>query len=469
MFEKVQNKVDFIALEHRILDFWEKNRTFHKLLEQNKGKPKFSFLDGPITANNPMGVHHAWGRTYKDIYQRFQAMTGHELRFQNGFDCQGLWVEVEVEKELGFNSKKDIEEYGIARFVQKCKERVLKYSKIQTHQSIRLGYWMDWENSYYTMSDENNYTIWYFLKKCYERGIIYKGDDVMPWCPRCGTAISEHEIATEGYRELRHPSIYVLFPLRGRSDESLLVWTTTPWTLTSNVAVAVHPDLEYVKVKVGDRIFYLLRSRVQLLGDNFKILDSFRGEKLLELRYHGPFDELDAQENVEHFVIPWEEVSELEGTGIVHIAPGCGKEDYTLSKKYNLKAIAPLDESGYYIDGFNWLSGQNVSQVTEQIYHNLDKKGILLKREEIVHRYPVCWRCESELIFRLVDEWFISMDELRYEIMEVTKRIKWMPDYGLDRELDWLRNMHDWCISKSATGVLLFLFTNVINVEISPL
>ncbi|HDI00093.1 MAG TPA: isoleucine--tRNA ligase, partial [Firmicutes bacterium] len=242
MFKPVSSTLDLPKLEHKILKFWDQTQAFKKLVEKNRGKPKFSFLDGPITANNPMGVHHAWGRTYKDIYQRFRAMTGHELRYQNGFDCQGLWVEVEVEKELGFKSKRDIERYGIERFVEKCKERVLRFSKVQTQQSIRLGYWMDWENSYYTMSDENNYTIWYFLKKCHEMGYIYKGHDVMPWCPRCGTGISDMEIATEGYREIEHLSIYLKFPLLDRPGESLLVWTTTPWTLTSNVAAAVHPE-----------------------------------------------------------------------------------------------------------------------------------------------------------------------------------------------------------------------------------
>ncbi|MFQ6115508.1 MAG: class I tRNA ligase family protein, partial [bacterium] len=178
MFKEVPSQIDFPELEHRILKFWEKSKAFDKLRKKNRGKKKFSFLDGPITANNPMMVHHAWGRTYKDIYQRYKAMLGHELRYQNGFDCQGLWVEVEVEKELGFNSKRDIEHYGIANFVDKCKERVRRFSAIQTQQSIRLGYWMDWDNSYYTMSDENNYTIWYFLKKCHQRGWIYKGHDV---------------------------------------------------------------------------------------------------------------------------------------------------------------------------------------------------------------------------------------------------------------------------------------------------
>ena len=193
-------------------------------MKKNAGKPKWSFLDGPITANNPMGVHHAWGRTYKDIFQRYHAMTGHELRYQNGFDCQGLWVEVEVEKELGFTSKRDIEAYGIDPFVEKCRERVNRFAAMQTEQSNRLGYWMDWDDSYYTMSDENNYAIWAFLKKCHQRGLIYHGSDAMPWCPRCGTGISQHEISNEERPEITHTSPTVRFPLVDRPGEYLLVW-----------------------------------------------------------------------------------------------------------------------------------------------------------------------------------------------------------------------------------------------------
>ncbi|MFH1732437.1 MAG: class I tRNA ligase family protein, partial [Planctomycetota bacterium] len=213
MFEQVPTQPNLIASEHEMLAFWKDNDTFNKLRAQNADGPAWSFLDGPITANNPMGVHHAWGRTLKDLFQRYHAMLGHHQRYQNGFDCQGLWVEVEVEKQLGFKMKKDIESYGIAEFVEKCKERVRKYSAIQTEQSVRLGYWMDWGNSYFTMSDENNYTIWRFLKKCHDRGLIYKGADVMPWCPRCGTGISQHEMH-EGYREVSDPSVILKMPIR---------------------------------------------------------------------------------------------------------------------------------------------------------------------------------------------------------------------------------------------------------------
>ncbi len=278
MFKPVQTQVDFIAQEHEVLDFWKRTQAFRKLVALREGGPRWSFIDGPITANNPMGVHHGWGRTYKDLWHRFWAMRGHRTRYQNGFDCQGLWVEVEVEKEKGFRSKRDIEAYGLAPFVLACKARVLRQAAKQTEQSIRLGYWMDWNDpdtlreladklledpqqevtiegtegpvadtverlvgrlgmpeiggSYFTFSTENNYTIWGFLKKVWEKGWLYRGHDVMPWCPRCETGISQHEIVTDGYRELTHDAPVLRFPLRGREREALLVWTTTPWTLT---------------------------------------------------------------------------------------------------------------------------------------------------------------------------------------------------------------------------------------------
>jgi len=237
-FQPVSARLDVPAVERAVQAVWDERDTMARYLARNRGADKrYSFLDGPMTANNPMGVHHAWGRTYKDLYQRYHAMLGEDQRFQNGFDCQGLWIEVEVEKELGFANKREIEIYGIDRFVEKCKQRVQRFADQISRQSLRLGYWMDWDNSYFTNSDRNNYTIWDFLKRCHQRGLIYRGHDVMPWCPRCGTGLSNMEIATEGYREIGHLSVTIKLPLTdaGREGESLLVWTTTPWTLSSNV------------------------------------------------------------------------------------------------------------------------------------------------------------------------------------------------------------------------------------------
>ncbi|MDA2922601.1 isoleucine--tRNA ligase [Patescibacteria group bacterium AH-259-L07] len=444
--------MDFSTIEHNILKFWEKHKIFQKLQTKNQGNKRWSFLDGPITANNPMGVHHAWGRTYKDLFCRYMAMRGFDQRYQNGFDCQGLWVEVEVEKEKGFKTKKDIETFGIEKFVTACKDRVKKYSEIQTKQSIRLGQWMDWENSYFTMSDENNYAIWSFLKKCHQKQLLYKGKDVVPWCVRCGTAISQHEILAEEYQELTHKSIFLKFPIVGQKNTYFLVWTTTPWTLPANVALAVHPDFTYAKVQdaKGD-MYIVVKSKADVINKG-KIIKTFLGEDLEGLNYQGIFDELDALRDAmgeeKHVVILWDEVTEEEGTGIVHIAPGCGQEDFQLSRDEDLPVIDPTDEESKYPSGFGILTGKLVTEVNNLIFNNLEKKGVVFKIEDYTHRYPTCWRCKSELIFRLVDEWYISMNNLRTPLMKVCKKIQWLPSYGLDRELDWLKNMRDWLISK---------------------
>jgi isoleucyl-tRNA synthetase len=517
-FDKVATEVDFPGLERSILDFWQHADAFEILRKNNHGKPKWSFLDGPITANNPMGVHHAWGRTYKDTYSRYFAMTGHELRYQNGFDCQGLWVEVEVEKELGLRSKQDIENLvpndrfaSIDRFVALCKERVNKFARIQTEQSIRLGYWMDWDRdddwlkppderrSYFTMSEENNYTIWSFLKKCHERGLIYRAYDSMPWCPRCAVGISQMEMH-EGYQRVAHRAVFVRFPLRGHLGENLLVWTTTPWTLTSNVAVAVNPALTYLRIRHRNQVYYLakgaftaqrleeefrrkewvegipkLKSIEQIFKEKggYEVLGELSGAEMLGWQYNGPFDEFEAQGHAGgfpaeiadvavkqkwgpaksareiHRVIPWDAVSEAEGTGIVHIAPGCGKEDFALGKEEGLVPIAPLNEAGIFLDGFGELEGQSaLDPVTvDWILGNLQQKELLVAVEQYPHNYPHCWRCKTELLFRLVDEWFIDM-RWRDAIMKVCHDARWVPDFGLQRELDWLRNMGDWMISK---------------------
>ncbi|HYN98280.1 MAG TPA: class I tRNA ligase family protein, partial [Actinomycetota bacterium] len=458
-----------VAGEHEVLEFWESSQAFDKLRAKTAGKPKWSFLDGPITANGFMGVHHAWGRTYKDAFQRYFAMAGHELRWQQGFDCQGLWVEVQVERDLGFKSKRDIEEYGIEEFIQRCKERVWKYSAIQTKQSIRLGMWSDWPNSYFTMSDENNYTIWSFLKRCHERGLIYKDLDAMPWCPRCGTGISEQE-RKEGYKVVTDTAVYVKFPLRPAGagegltadgsagstlknrdwpSESLLIWTTTPWTLPANVAAAVNPDLTYAKVKVGDDLVWVSKGSVAKLGKDAEVVSEASGAGLVGRQYRGPFDEIPAAgKAVEaHRVIAWDEVADTEGTGIVHIATGCGKEDFDLGKTEGLPIVMPIDESGVYFDGFGFLTGRKASEVADDVIANLTGNGLLFNKERYQHDYPHCWRCGTALLFRAVDEWYIDMG-WRDEIKANVRKARWIPEYGEDLELDWLGNMGDWMISK---------------------
>ncbi|MFA5141353.1 MAG: isoleucine--tRNA ligase [Candidatus Woesearchaeota archaeon] len=435
-------------LEKEVLNFWQTHDIFNKLRNRNKGKKKYSFIDGPITANNPMGVHHAWGRTYKDVYQRFKALQGFDQRYQNGFDCQGLWVEVEVEKDLGFDSKKDIENFGLDKFSEACKERIEKYSGIQASQSIRLGQWMDWDNSYYTHTDNNIEHIWHFLKKCLDNKWLYKGHRVMPWCIRCGTSLSQHELV-DSYKDMEHTSVFLQFKLKHKKDdEYLLVWTTTPWTLSSNVACAVNPDLSYVEVSKQGKIYYLSEKTLPKLGGEYIVLDHHSGKDLLGWEYESPYPEIPAQKKVVHKVVPWGVVGEDEGTGIVHIAPGCGAEDNQLGKELKLDTIAPIDEAGNYLEGFGWQTGKNIKDMLNPILDDLKKKGILYKQDQYKHRYPVCWRCGDELAFRLVDEWFIASEELRPRLIKAAKEVEWVPDYGGKLMEDWLNNMGDWCISR---------------------
>ena len=460
VFRPVSSRLEVPALEREVIERWRERDTMARYLARNEASERrFSFIDGPITANNPMGVHHAWGRTYKDLFQRYHTMLGERQRYQNGFDCQGLWIEVEVERELGFNNKRQIEEFGIDRFVELCKARVAKFAAIQTEQSKRLGYWMDWDNSYYTNSDENNYTIWAFLAECHRRGLLTKGHDVMPWCPRCGTGISNME-AAEGYKDVRHLSVTLRLPIttEGHADEDLLVWTTTPWTLSSNVAAAVHPQLTYQLVAGTDgRRWWVSAGSKQRVAPDAQLLRETPGAELVGLAYDGPFDELPAAAGVEHRVIAWDEVSDAEGTGIVHIAPGCGREDFALSKLHGLAVIDPIDQFGIFADGFGWQTGRYAgatddpgADLARDVVADLDRRGLLVAREQYAHSYPHCWRCGTQLIFRLVDEWFIAMDPLRAPIGAATRSMTWLPDgIGLEeRELDWLRNMDDWMISK---------------------
>ena len=474
MFTPVDPNLKFPEMEKKWLKHWYEKGTVKKYLKKNSTSDKyFSFLDGPITANNPMGVHHAWGRSYKDFWPKFFNLLGYRQRFQNGFDCQGLWVEVDVEKELGFKSKKDIEIFGVASFVNKCKERVLKYAAIQTEQSKRLGYFMDWDNSYFTMSDENNYTIWHFLKICFQRGWIYKGRESVPWCPRCETAISQHEMLTEDYKETTHESIYLELPLEGREKEYLLVWTTTPWTIPANIAVAVDAKMDYALVE-GQRgdFFWAAKDLVsQVFKNNYrKIVKTVKGKELVGLTYRAPFDDIPAVKKVKeefpdkfHTIIATDKlimpITTSEGTGLVHTAVSAGTEDFLLGKKYGLPMIPIIADNADYLPEMGFLAGKNAKKNPGVILDYLlekEKEGEnwVFEIANYKHRYPACWRCKTELVWKVADEWYVAMDKktksktLREMMIEVTKKIDWMPEFGLERELDWLKNMRDWLISK---------------------
>ena len=447
---KLNNTYDFVEGEKEILKYWEDNKCFDKLLEKNKNGKKYRFIDGPITANNPMKLHHMWGRTLKDTYLRYKAMNGYTSHYRNGFDGQGLWVEVEVEKELGFKTKKDIEQYGLDKFTDACVNRVKKYSEIITEQSKTMGQWMDWDNSYYTLTDENITSIWAFLKKCYEKNMIIETYKPMPWCARCGTSLSEHEM-TGSYHDVEHDAVFIKLPLLD-NDSNILVWTTTPWTLSANVALAVHPKLDYVKVKFPNEEKPLILA-LDVFNNRFRkgggeILDTFKGEKLNGLKYETCFPDLLPQKEVDHKIVLWEEVSNEDGSGIVHIAPGCGAEDFELGQREDLQIIVPIDEDGKILDNFGFLSGKNAKEVANLVFDELKKQNKLFFTHKITHSYPFCWRCKEDILFRLGKEWAIDVDVVRQDLIDNANKVKWYPEYQGKRMLDWLNNMSNWNISR---------------------
>ena len=347
-----------------------------------------------------------------------------------------------VERSLGLNSKREIEEYGLAEFARRCREVVVESSRALTEGSIRLGQWMDWGNDYFTFSDTNIEYIWRFLQLVHERGWLYLGHRSTEWCPRCGTSLSQHELTQSGvYQERSDPSLYVRFPLLERENESVVVWTTTPWTLPANVAAAVKPNAEYGRRENGE---WVAVARYPDERFDRRVL----GEELVGLRYRGPFDDLGPGGEVDHRVIPWDEVSLEEGTGVVHIAPGAGQEDFELGRIHNLPVLSPVDEAGRFYDSYGWLHGLSTSEAADQIVGRLAEQGFLLESGTYLHRYPHCWRCDTPLIWRVTDDWLISVSEVRQPLLAANATIDWTPAYMGKRMDDWLRNMGDWNISR---------------------
>jgi isoleucyl-tRNA synthetase len=425
-----------------VLRRWERDDVFGRLRKQNRGGPSFSFIDGPVTANKTMGVHTAWGRTLKDVFQRYKALQGFDQRYQNGWDCQGLWIEVGVEKALGLNSTQEIEEYGLANFSRECRKTVVWSSNELTRASRRLGQWMDWGNDYFTFSDTNIEYIWSFLKIVHARDMLFLGHRPTDWCPRCGTSLSQHELTQAGvYQEREDASLFVRFPLLDRHGESLVVWTTTPWTLPANVAAAVRPDIEYGRRPSGEW--------VAVTSDpDAELVERTLGENLVGWRYRGPFDDLEPGAAVKHRVIPWKEVQLDQGTGIVHIAPGAGPEDFELSRVHDLPVLTPVDEAGRFYDAYGRLAGLSTREAAAPIVADLDDRGLLVEATTIVHQYPHCWRCDTPLIFRIAEDWFIGVDQVRERLLAENAKVEWTPPQYGKRMDDWLRNMGDWNISR---------------------
>ena len=451
--KKEQGNLNYVKMEEEILKFWEEDKSFEKLKEKNKGNKFFPTLDGPITANYNMGLHHAYNRTFKDAMIKYAALKGYDEHYQNGFDAHGLPVELRVESELGINSKKEIEQYGIGRFVEQCMKTVDKYSVSQTKSSIRLGQWMNWDDSYYTNSDHNITSIWHFLKKCQEKGYIANSHRIMRWCTRCGTSLSEHEMSDQdAYKDVVCQAIFFLCPI-DNSNCDMLVWTTTPWTLCANSALAVNPELDYnvVRLKSRERFVILCADAMKVLKDDVaEIVKTVKGGELVGQTYETCFPEMPFQ-NFVHKIVAWDQVDATEGSGVVHIAPGCGDADFELGKKLDIPAICPIDESGHYYDNCGILSNKdaNTDELRDFVFDILRKRNKVYYTHNYKHSYPHCWRCKHPLLFRLVDQWVIKMDELRPQLIQAIDDVDFNPDFMKKRMLDWLTNMGDWAISRS--------------------
>ncbi|MGH2691919.1 MAG: isoleucine--tRNA ligase [Actinomycetota bacterium] len=453
-FEPVDPKVSLPALERDILEFWRENRIFEKSLEAREGAPEWVFYEGPPTANGKPGIHHAESRTFKDVYPRYRTMTGHSVPRKAGWDCHGLPVELEVEKEIGTKNKRDIEAFGIAEFNRRCRESVTRYVEDWERLTERLGFWLDLSEAYWTMTPEYIESVWWSLKKLHGDGLLFEADKSVAYCPRCGTALSDHEVAL-GYTQVTDPSVYVKLPILespNRSDlvdASLLIWTTTPWTLPANLGAAVDPDMTYARAEAGGETYVLAESLVgRVLGEEARVQDTFPGRVLDGVRYRPPYANLDGDV---HRVVEADFVGMDEGTGIVHIAPGFGSEDMELGQREGWPIFRPIDDAGRFTDDapVEFVRGREVKEADPDITEDLRARGLLLRDEPYEHTYPLCWRCDTPLLYMARSSWYIRTTARKERLLEVNESVGWFPDHVKHgRYGNWLENNVDWALSR---------------------
>jgi isoleucyl-tRNA synthetase len=454
-------RYDPLALEKEVLDFWSREKIYEKTVELRNEGPRWNFLEGPPTTNGFMHVGHARGRAMKDAQLRYMTMRGYNVWRRGGWDMQGLPVELEVERNEGIAEKGLIEsDLGMDVFVQKCKDLVDFYLERWVNDSIRLGLWLDYPSAYQTRRDDYIEHVWSFLKLANERGLLGRGYRVNPICPRCVTALSGHEVS-QGYMEKTDPSIYVKFKLVGKENEYLVIWTTTPFTLLSNEMVSVHPKYKYVKVEVDDEFWWLVEDRVEDVmkkagKESYKIVDSLLGKKMLGWKYEHPFKEevpfhQEHDEKYMHAVVTGVHVTVEDGTGLVHTAPGFGPDDFNVGKEFEVPIFAPVTNKGKFTSEVPMFEGRLVFDTNPDVPRLLEKKGLLVREETLVHEYPHCWRCDTPLIY-LADktQWFLKMTGVRERLVEENKKVEWTPEWaGTGRFGDWVANADDWCISRS--------------------
>jgi isoleucyl-tRNA synthetase len=457
VYKSVDPKVSFPKLEEEILSFWEKNKIFEKSVSQRAGGEEYVFYDGPPFATGLPHFGHFVPSTIKDIIPRYQAMKGRRVERRFGWDCHGLPVETLIEKELGLNSKSDIERYGVEKFIEACRASVLRYVKEWRFYITRLGRWVDFDNDYKTMDPGYMETIWWVMKSLWDKGLLYEGHYILPYCPRCATVLSNHELNLGGYRDVHDPAVTVRFKVRGGSlppDTYFLAWTTTPWTLPSNLALAVGPDIDYVLVKDGAEHYVLAEARLPAYykdAAGYEIVRRFKGADLAGVEYEPlfPYFAWAAEKNAFR-VYPGDFVSTEDGTGIVHTAPGFGEDDARILKETGIPVICPIDAECRFTAEVPDYQGLFVKDADKAIMERLKAEGKLVKREQILHAYPHCWRCGSPLIYRAIDSWFVSVEKIKADMLDANGKIYWVPDHiKAGRFGKWLEGARDWAISRN--------------------
>jgi len=453
MFKPVSSKLNVTSMEEGVLKFWKQARVFKKTVEQRQGEPEFVFYEGPPTANGKPGVHHVLARVFKDMFPRYKIMRGYHCSRRGGWDTHGLPVEIEVEKQLGFNSKRQIEEYGIDKFNELCRKSVFTYIQDWEKLTDRIAFWVDLEDAYVTYTNDYIESVWWILKNFWDKNLLFRGYKVVPYCPRCGTPLSDHEVAL-GYDEATDPSVFVRMPLADHPDTSLLVWTTTPWTLPGNVAVVAHPDVDYVTVErdnngTKEKLILAKALVEKVFGEEqVKVVDTFKGRKLSGMKYHPLYTFLPPDKPA-YYVVLGDYVTTEDGTGLVHTAPAFGQEDMETGKKYDLPVLMTVQPDGAFIPEVTPWRGQFVKDADPLIVEDLRSRGLLLKSEAYTHTYPFCWRCHTPLLYYAREAWYIRTSAYRDRLVELNNTIHWVPEHTREGRFgNWLSNNIDWSLSR---------------------
>lgn len=449
MYKKVDKELNFVDREKEVLEFWKRNDIFKKSMQEREGGPVFAFYDGPPTANGKPHIGHILTRVIKDIIPRYKTMKGYHVLRKAGWDTHGLPVELEVEKQLGIDGKQQIEKYGVEPFIKKCKESVWKYRSEWEKMSDRVGFWADMENPYVTYENDYIESVWWSLKTIWEKDLLYKGYKIIPYCPRCGTSLSSHEVA-QGYKDVKEQSVIAKFKIKGQENGYILAWTTTPWTLPSNVALTVNPDENYVKVSYKGEEYILAEALAKsILKDDYTVLETKKGQEYVGLEYVPLFDFAKPDKKA-YYIVSDHYVQLDEGTGIVHCAPAFGEDDSRVGKKYDLPFVQLVDERGRFVESVTPWAGVFVKDADPQIIKYLDEQGLLFEALDYEHSYPFCWRCDTSLIYYAQDTWFIRMTALRDSLVENNRKINWYPpSIGENRFGNFLENVVDWGLSRS--------------------